>query len=153
MAHALVLNATYEPLSVVSARRAVVLLGRCIDHSYRAPARVRQEINVAALIRAAEQVEDGLPILGAHVALEADGKEIALATLGPGAIFGEMVFLKDLLGSRSASVRAAEDVVVLPYGFTFNVSDWQKARLPGLWKRDAFPVEMGAMEDGSGVKP
>lgn len=50
---------------------------------------------------------------------------------------------------RRELVRAAEDAIVLPYGFTFSVSDWQKARLAPLWQRDAFPVESGRMADGT----
>lgn len=50
---------------------------------------------------------------------------------------------------RRKLVCGADDAIVLPYGFTFNVSDWQKARLPGLWQRGAYPVEMGAMADGT----
>ncbi|MDY7037342.1 MAG: cyclic nucleotide-binding domain-containing protein [Thermodesulfobacteriota bacterium] len=36
--------------------------------------------------------------------------ESSLATLGPGEIFGEMIFLTNLFESRSASVRAIDDV-------------------------------------------
>ena len=36
--------------------------------------------------------------------------EVALATLGPGEIFGEMAFLNKSVETRSASVRAVEDV-------------------------------------------
>lgn len=51
--------------------------------------------------------------------------------------------------ARRELIRAADDAIVLPYGFTFGVSDWQKARLPGLWHRYAFPIETGTMEDGT----
>jgi hypothetical protein len=50
---------------------------------------------------------------------------------------------------RHELIRQASDAIVLPYGFTFGVSDWQKARLPGLWHRNAFPIEAGTMEDGT----
>lgn len=51
--------------------------------------------------------------------------------------------------ARRDLVRGAEDAIVLPYGFTFSVSDWQKARLPGLWQRGAYPIEMRTMDDGT----
>ncbi len=51
--------------------------------------------------------------------------------------------------ARRELVRGADDAVVLPYGFTFSVSDWQKARLPGLWQRSMFAVETGRMKDGT----
>ena len=47
-------------------------------------------------------------------------KEIPLATLGPGEIFGEMTFLNRLLETRSASVRAVDDV---------ELEVWHPARL------------------------
>jgi hypothetical protein len=50
---------------------------------------------------------------------------------------------------RCQLIHAADDAVVLPFGFTFEVSDWQKSALPGLWHRSAFPVETGAMDDGT----
>jgi hypothetical protein len=40
---------------------------------------------------------------------EVDGKEIPYATLGEGEILGEMLFLKQSIEKRSASVRAIED--------------------------------------------
>lgn len=41
---------------------------------------------------------------------QSEGKEIPLATLGPGEIFGEMAFLSGLLATRSASARALDEV-------------------------------------------
>ena len=45
-----------------------------------------------------------------RVSNEQGSTEISLATLGPGEIFGEMVFLNKATETRSASVRAMEDV-------------------------------------------
>lgn len=50
---------------------------------------------------------------------------------------------------RRELIRAADDAIVLPYGFTFCVSDWQQGSLPDLWQRDAFPLQMGALADGT----
>ena len=43
---------------------------------------------------------------------ESGDKEISLATLGPGAIIGEVIFLNRGKGTRSASARAVEDSVL-----------------------------------------
>jgi CRP-like cAMP-binding protein len=52
--------------------------------------------------------------------------EIALATLGPGDIFGEMAFLNKLLEIRSASVRAVEPL---------ELEVWHPARLTREYKQ------------------
>ncbi len=52
-------------------------------------------------------------------------------------------------GPRRALIRRAEDAIVLPYGFTFSISDWQKRRMADLWHRTSFPIEGGAMPDGT----
>jgi CRP-like cAMP-binding protein len=44
-----------------------------------------------------------------EVVRESDGADVALGTLGPGAIFGEMIFLNKGVEVRSASVRAIQD--------------------------------------------
>ena len=61
-------------------------------------------------------------VLKGHVRVlkESGDKEIPLATLGSGEIFGEMTFLNKLLETRSASVRAVEDV---------ELEAWHPARL------------------------
>lgn len=61
----------------------------------------------------------------ARVMKESEGKEIVLATLGPGEIFGEMTFLNKLLEARSASVRAVDDV---------ELEAWHPARLTNEYK-------------------
>jgi CRP-like cAMP-binding protein len=48
----------------------------------------------------------------AEVFRESDKREVVLATLGPGDIFGEMVFLNRGLEVRSASVRALQDAEI-----------------------------------------
>jgi CRP-like cAMP-binding protein len=50
-------------------------------------------------------------ILNGHVEVfrETDGANVALGTLGPGDIFGEMIFLNRGVEVRSASVRALQD--------------------------------------------
>lgn len=45
-----------------------------------------------------------------RVCQERGETEVALATLGPGEIFGEMALLNKAVGTRSASVRAMDDV-------------------------------------------
>ena len=55
-----------------------------------------------------------------RVTNEHGNTEVALATLGPGEIFGEMVFLKKSPETRSASIRAVEDV---------ELEVWHPARL------------------------
>lgn len=52
-------------------------------------------------------------------------------------------------GSRQTRIRAAEDAIVLPYGFTFSISDYQKRRMADLWHRTCFPIQGGAMPDGT----
>lgn len=52
-------------------------------------------------------------------------------------------------GSRRALVQAAEDAIVLPYGFTFSIADWQKRRMADLWHRTCFPIQGGSMPDGT----
>jgi hypothetical protein len=52
-------------------------------------------------------------------------------------------------GPRRPRIRAADDAIVLPYGFTFSISDWQKRRMADLWHRTSFPIEGGAMPDGT----
>jgi hypothetical protein len=52
-------------------------------------------------------------------------------------------------GPRRELVRAAEDAIVLPYGFTFSISDWQKRRMADLWHRTSFPIQGGSMPDGT----
>jgi hypothetical protein len=50
---------------------------------------------------------------------------------------------------RRELLRGAADVVVLPYGFTFSVSDWTKDRMADLWQRPSFSLEQGALSDGT----
>ncbi len=52
-------------------------------------------------------------------------------------------------GPRRELVRGADDAIVLPYGFTFSVSDWQKRRMANLWQRPSFPLEGGRTADGT----
>jgi len=49
---------------------------------------------------------------------------------------------------RAELVRAAEVAIVLPYGFTFPVDDYQKRRIPDLWRSRAFPIVGGKMPGG-----
>jgi len=48
----------------------------------------------------------------AVISRKSEDKEIPLATLGPGAIIGEVIFLNRGKGTRSASARAVEDTVL-----------------------------------------
>jgi hypothetical protein len=50
---------------------------------------------------------------------------------------------------RRTLVKAAEDAIVLPYGFTFSISDWDKSRMADLWQRPMFPIQGGRMADGT----
>ncbi len=52
-------------------------------------------------------------------------------------------------GPRRKLVRSAEDAVVLPYGFTFSISDWHKRRMADLWQRPSFPIEGGRTPYGT----
>ena len=61
-----------------------------------------------------------------RVLKESGDKEVPLATLGAGEIFGEMTFLNKLLESRSASVRAVDDV---------ELEAWHPARLTREYKK------------------
>ncbi len=51
--------------------------------------------------------------------------------------------------SRSALIRGAKDAIVLPYGFTFSVSDWDKSEMADLWHRACFSIRDGRTEDGT----
>jgi len=51
--------------------------------------------------------------------------------------------------SRRDLNRAATDAIVLPYGFTFPMSDWDKSEFPDLWHRKQFSIKEGAMPDGT----
>ena len=50
---------------------------------------------------------------------------------------------------RRKLIRSAEDAIVLPYGFTFSISDYQKQRMEDLWQRSSFPLEGGRLPDGT----
>lgn len=52
-------------------------------------------------------------------------------------------------GQHAELVNEAENAVVLPYGFTFPISDWRRDRLEDLWHRKQFPLEGGQMADGT----
>lgn len=51
--------------------------------------------------------------------------------------------------SRRELIHAATDAIVLPYGFTFPISDWDKSEFPDLWHRKQFSIKEGAMPDGT----
>jgi len=62
--------------------------------------------------------------------------------------------LRDYIASHPRSSRAelrerAATAIVLPYGFTFSVSDWDKSRVADLWHRSQFDLVKG--ETGTGV--
>jgi hypothetical protein len=44
---------------------------------------------------------------------------------------------------------SSRDAIVLPYGFTFDVSDWYKSSMPGSWHQKTYPVETETMKDGT----
>ena len=49
---------------------------------------------------------------------------------------------------RRSLIRAAPHAIVLPYGFTFSVSDWDKSQMADLWYRDQFSLREGRTADG-----
>ncbi|MDP6443818.1 MAG: hypothetical protein QGG36_07405 [Pirellulaceae bacterium] len=51
-------------------------------------------------------------------------------------------------GDRRELLESTQHAIVLPYGFTFSISDWKKASLAPLWQRNAFPFETGRFEWG-----
>ncbi len=51
-------------------------------------------------------------------------------------------------GERRALVRGATDAIVLPYGFTFPVSDWDGTKVADLWHREVFSLREGRTADG-----
>ena len=93
------------------------------DATEKIPPLVRLHYNKGELIM--KEGDYGISIykvLKGHVRVlkESGDKEIPLATLGSGEIFGEMTFLNKLLETRSASVRAVDDV---------ELEAWHPARL------------------------
>ncbi|MBI5368160.1 MAG: hypothetical protein HZA54_14075 [Planctomycetes bacterium] len=50
--------------------------------------------------------------------------------------------------ARAGLVRGARAAIVLPYGFTFSISDWTKSRPAPLWQLAAFPIEQGRSAAG-----
>ncbi len=49
---------------------------------------------------------------------------------------------------RRVLINAVEDAIVLPYGFTFSISDWDKSRIADLWHRTMFSLKDGQTADG-----
>jgi len=49
---------------------------------------------------------------------------------------------------RADLIRGAEVAVVLPYGFTFPIDDWNKRRIPDVWRSTAFPLDGGRLPSG-----
>ena len=50
---------------------------------------------------------------------------------------------------RDELIHAASEAIVLPYGFTMPISDWDKGRMADLWHRDQFSLRAGSMADGT----